>query len=74
LARGLGVAPAATLFVGDEAEADLRGAREAGMRPVLARVVRRAGDPERLASAVVDDWPALLRLAQAGPPEAAGGR
>ncbi len=73
LARGLAVPPAATLFVGDEARADLGGARDAGMGPVLARVVRRAQDPERVAGAVIDDWPALVRLAREGWPVPAGG-
>ena len=41
-ADGLGVAPDECLFVGDGANDELRGARNAGMTPVLIHPVERA--------------------------------
>jgi len=52
--EGLGVPPAACLYVGDGSDRELSGARDVGMRPVLvARSLDEAYDPER---PDVDAW------------------
>jgi putative hydrolase of the HAD superfamily len=69
-ARGLelagGVAPGAAWHVGDDLEADVEGARAAGLRPVLLdRDGAHAGPPEVTVLRGLDALPALIRAESA---------
>lgn len=69
LLAGLGTNASETWYVGDELEADIEGARAAGMLPLLAP---RAGSPERareLGAEVLGSWAELVtRWDSAGAP------
>jgi putative hydrolase of the HAD superfamily len=60
----IGVAPSRAVFVGDDEECDVRGARAAGMFAVRCRVWRR-GTPDTAADAAVDTFAPLEAAARA---------
>lgn len=69
----LGVAPAATVYVGDSLESDALGACAAGLTGIwLDRPGAAAGGRQRDGAATVDHAPALRITSLAGLPEPPG--
>jgi putative hydrolase of the HAD superfamily len=74
VSRRLGVAPARTVFVGDDEVRDIAGAAAVGMRTVrlTAWTGRLVPEPPTAADAVLDSFEALPRMADALLRKAAG--
>ncbi len=68
--RKLGVAAAASLFVGDRVKEDVQGPQSLGMKAVLLREWRQEDDPDGRADYTIgrlgDLWPVVARLAREG--------
>ena len=74
MAEALDKPPEQILFIGDDLEPDIQGAREAGLRPVWMTYVRDSGTPPFPSSVTPDaeapgaevpriaNWEDLLRL------------